>query len=409
MIKLGENTKVFQVKGITIIGNANNGLVIGLDEGGKKLIKAIQDSDEENIKILSEKEKELYETLISNGFINDKRYSRDSIDSVYLHVNSKCNLHCLGCYSYIDNRNSKEELKYDAWISIIDQLMEQNTENIVISGGEPFLREDLGAICRYIKNNSRIHLEVITNGTLEKEKYEKVIPYIDALNISIDGYDENTSFIRDSGIMKGVLENIIWLKGIVPVKLIATLHKKNIEYMKEYEKLAKKLNVFMSYSIFTADFQKEELRDYRFDESDFIKIGDNITDSENGIQIIDTPDLRVGLNYREGCGFGKRTLSIGYNADVYPCHMLQCKDCKMGNLKEQTLTEILEKPDFDVREISLENIEGCHKCEYKYLCGGACRGRAYLFQGDIKKKDPYCLAAKRFYDNFFKVLCQGNI
>ena len=40
-------------------------------------------------------------------------------------------------------------------------------------------------------------------------------------------------------------------------------------------------------------------------------------------------------------------------------------------------------------------------CEYKNLCGGACRGRAYLFTGDMKKRDPYCLAAKRFYNNLF--------
>ena len=33
----------------------------------------------------------------------------------------------------------------------------------------------------------------------------------------------------------------------------------------------------------------------------------------------------------------------------------------------------------------------------KNLCGGACRGRAYLFTGDMKKRDPYCLAAKTIF------------
>lgn len=409
VIKFGDNIKIFQVKGVTIIGNINNGMVIGLDDRGQELIKAIQTSDKEKIKILSKRENELYATLISNGFINDKRYEKDGIDTVYLHINSRCNLHCLGCYSYIENRNEKEEINYEQWILIIDQLIKHNTENIVISGGEPFLREDLGDICRYIKDNSRIRLEVITNGTLDKKSYQKVIPYIDALNVSIDGYDEDTSFIRDKGIMGHVLENINWLKEIVKIKLIVTLHKKNIEHMAEYEKLAAKLKVFMSYSIFTADFESEVFKDYRFEESDFVKIGDNITNSSNEIEIIDTPDLRVGLNYREGCGLGKRTLSIGYNGDVYPCHMLQCDSCKMGNLLEYSLQEISEQSAFNLKKISLDHIEGCRECEYKYLCGGACRGRAYLFYGDVNKKDPYCLAARRFYDNFFESLCKECI
>ena len=58
--------------------------------------------------------------------------------------------------------------------------------------------------------------------------YEVVLPYIDALNISIDGYDDKTSFIRDKGIMKRVLDTVERLKEKIPIKLIVTLHKKNV-------------------------------------------------------------------------------------------------------------------------------------------------------------------------------------
>ena len=51
--------------------------------------------------------------------------------------------------------------------------------------------------------------------------------------------------------------------------------------------------------------------------------------------------------------------------------------------------------------ILLDDIEECGICEYKNLCGGACRGRAYLFTGDMKKRILICLAAKRFYDKSF--------
>lgn len=65
------------------------------------------------------------------------------------------------------------------------------------------------------------------------------------------------------------------------------------------------------------------------------------------------------------------------------------------------LKDIIDESDFEGNNILLDDIEECGICEYKNLCGGACRGRAYLFTGDMKKRDPYCLAAKRFYDNLF--------
>lgn len=84
----------------------------------------------------------------------------------------------------------------------------------------------------------------------------------------------------------------------------------------------------MSFSIFTVDFSEKIFEDYKFSEDDFVIVGDNITESENGTTILDTPTDVVGITYREGCGFGKKTISIAYNGDIYPCHMLHCQECK---------------------------------------------------------------------------------
>ncbi len=80
-------------------------------------------------------------------------------------------------------------------------------KNIVISGGEPFLRKDLREICKYIKETVNGSLEVISNGTMNISDYE-VVCRILMHNISIDGYDDKTSFIRDKGIMKRVLDTV---------------------------------------------------------------------------------------------------------------------------------------------------------------------------------------------------------
>lgn len=237
---LGNNVKIFKVKGITIIANRNNGMVIGLDREGEEVVDLLKNNRIE-ISSLSDNQKELYKVLEENDFLKSCYQEVAGVDSVYLHVNSACNLHCLGCYSYVENRNTRNELSFDEWKCVIDDLSLLGVKNIVISGGEPFLRKDLREICKYIKETVNGNLEVISNGTMNISDYEMVLPYIDALNISIDGYDDKTSFIRDKGIMKRVLDTVERLKEKIPVKLIVTLHKKNVPFMKEYENLAKKI------------------------------------------------------------------------------------------------------------------------------------------------------------------------
>lgn len=177
---------------------------------------------------LNKQQEELLVVMQENGFLNNQIQGKDYIESAYIHVNSACNLHCLGCYSFVENRNDKKELNLNEWEQIVQQLIENGVRNIVISGGEPFLRSDLKEICKAINKYEGVNLEVITNGTLPIEKYEAVLPYISALNISIDGYDDNSTFIRDKGIMPTVLSNIDKLKSRTKVKLIVTLHKKKL-------------------------------------------------------------------------------------------------------------------------------------------------------------------------------------
>ena len=56
---LGNNVKIFKVKGITIIANRNNGMVIGLDRKGEEVVDLLRNNRIE-ISSLSDNQKELY-------------------------------------------------------------------------------------------------------------------------------------------------------------------------------------------------------------------------------------------------------------------------------------------------------------------------------------------------------------
>jgi MoaA/NifB/PqqE/SkfB family radical SAM enzyme len=44
-------------------------------------------------------------------------------------------------------------------------------------------------------------------------------------------------------------------------------------------------------------------------------------------------------------------------------------------------------------------IEGCNRCDIRYICGGACRARAFFEKGEINKPDDFCEYEKLAYIN----------
>lgn len=89
--------------------------------------------------------------------------------SLILFVTNKCNGGCIGCLYWPKlNKKSAVDLSLDE-IRKISRSM-GNVWHLQISGGEPFLREDLPEICRFfVENNSTRFITIPTNGLLTKK------------------------------------------------------------------------------------------------------------------------------------------------------------------------------------------------------------------------------------------------
>lgn len=399
--KLHDKTYLFNVKGVNIIGNAQNGAIIGLDKSGLEFIHDIGQNKPSTISLLQQEQ--LMNALKQYGYFEKQE---KSLKNTYLHVTDRCNLSCAGCYSYVENRNMRDELSVKKLIEIVDQLSSCGVGGVVISGGEPFLREDIVQILAHLKDLN-IQVSVITNGTINWEIVEKAVPFIDILNVSVDGYNRETKFIRNDGIMDKVLDFIIHFKEIIPINLIFTIHKQNVDYMKKYIDLAADLNVSFNFSIFTVDPYDETLSHLVLEKNDIIKIA-NLINEEDDIYIEDSivhghSDGVDGLCCRTGCGLGHSIISIAANGDVFPCHMLHTPDFKLGNLCVNSLKTILEKQRNIWDTLTVNSIKDCETCEYKYLCGGGCRGRSYLYNNTLTNKDPFCLLTKMYLDQRTKI------
>ena len=400
MRHLNPDVRFFEIDGISMIGNFRNGAIIGLDSNGKDYIQHRRSVvvDDEN------GEPEIEAALQELGFLDFNDVEK-KIEAAYVHITDRCNLHCVGCYSFVEERNEQVDLSTKQLYYIFDQLQDVGTSKVIISGGEPFLRKDLVEICKYAKEKCNIgFVTVISNGCMNKEAYLSAIPYIDELNISVDGYDEKTRFIRDEGIMPTVLNTIQQLKHLIPINLIFTLHKQNMQNMREYSDFAKSLNVRYSYSMFTVSPENPLFRDFIFDEHDLPRIVDNMVESNMSDDFEDVPISRAGLNCRNGCEAGNKLVSVAANGDVYPCHMLHTPEMKIGSLSDMQipLRNIVFSNNNPFQKLTCSAIRECKECKYKELCGGGCRGRSFHNYKDIFSPDSYCNFIKSYYTMMMK-------
>ncbi|ERJ83717.1 radical SAM domain protein [Peptostreptococcaceae bacterium oral taxon 113 str. W5053] len=397
-LKLNADTRWMKIKGIPIIGNTKTSSIIGLDEKGYSLVKEIEKSGLD-LETMQDENSELVNALIEGGYFNN---IKSKIESAYLHVTHRCNLHCLGCYSYEDMRNDLLDLDTEMMKHILDELKSVGVDNLVISGGEPFLRQDLLEILRYAKLDLSIsNISLITNGTILDIDWEEVKKYIDLLSFSLDSYKDDISFIRDEGIFNKIIKNIEESKKYLPTNIIVTIHKKNIDSLEEYKKLTDKLNVSMNISLFVAK-KDEVFKDYILDSSDYEKLSEVIMTSN--ISILDS-SIEGQLGCRESCGAGKSIISVDANGNVTPCHLFYEKEFILGNIQENGLAKILNNSKLNpVVAFTVEDIDDCQQCEYNYLCGAGCRYRSYCTKGSISSVDPVCGLYKAYFNSFFKSL-----
>ncbi len=391
----------FAIDGIEMIGNNRTGSLIGLDNNGVAFVSEILADKSPEI---TEGLEPLYQALKTGRFFKGNTEKENRILSAYFHVTDRCNFHCVGCYSYVNERNCKIDLSFEQICYELDELSENGVGLIVISGGEPFIRDDIDQICKYAKSLGMI-TRIITNGTMPHDRYKKAIPYLNQISVSVDGYNENVSFIRDKGTMPKVIETVKMLKNEgAAVNLVFTLHHLNSSYLNEYRMLAESLGVTHNFSILTTSSDDEALADYVLNKEDFDKVNEYL--KQHRAIITDSALESEGLACKTRCAAGKMMVSIAADGTVYPCHMLHVDELKLGNLICTKLRDIVFSESNPFLNLDIHSIEDCKICKYGYLCGGGCRARSYLSRGSIYKNSDICEMSYKDLDKKFTRLKQ---
>lgn len=134
------------------------------------------------------------------------------IDRVYFELTTMCNLRCRHCFNFNDNFKPKH-LSMEAFTEFY-QKIQNRTEGIVLTGGEPFLHSGIEDFLELLKTERVV---ITTNGTVKSKEYmEKILlkyPNI-FMQISFDGMTKEVfEAVRGAGTYEKVKQAVDYLSG----------------------------------------------------------------------------------------------------------------------------------------------------------------------------------------------------
>jgi radical SAM protein with 4Fe4S-binding SPASM domain len=96
------------------------------------------------------------------------------------------------------------------------------------------------------------------------------------------------------------------------------------------------------------------------------------------------------------CSMGIGEVSISPSGDLYPCHMLHYPQFLVGNLISDNFKELYYDSDLlkKIRNINVDTIKKCSKCDVRNFCAGACRARLDFQKGGLEGEDEFCIYEK---------------
>jgi AdoMet-dependent heme synthase len=319
----------------------------------------------------------------------------------------RCNLECAHCYIAAGPRESAAaELDTAACRDIVDQLVAVNPAPLLIlSGGEPLLRDDLTEIARYASQRGAT-VVVGTNGTLLTDARIEALQGagVRGVAVSVDSlrpsYHDNfrhgrgsladtqaalarlaahrLDFVIQTTVTRG---NRAELGALVAWSAEQGAVSFNCYFLVSTGRGATLTDLAPAdYEAVLADLARWQ-RSYRGRMLVRAKCAPHFmrhvhrTDPESPI-----------LNYETRCPCGTQYCRITPDGQVTPCPYLPEV---AGDLRTHRFAEIWRSAPLFRRLREGELGGKCGRCEYRRLCGG-CRARAFALEGDVLAADPSC-------------------
>ena len=162
-------------------------------------------------------------------------------------VTLKCNLKCAHCYINAEKSKIPDELSTDGAKMLIHQITEVSRPLLILSGGEPLLRDDIFEIIRYGKERG-LRMGMGSNGMLIDDKVAMKLKdagmWTVAISLDSSVPKRHDEFRGVKGCWKRAVNAIKELKKVgIEVQVNCTVTQENYDEIEKIMELAENLGV----------------------------------------------------------------------------------------------------------------------------------------------------------------------
>ena len=331
------------------------------------------------------------------GFSRDLQ-SRRVPFSGSLALTHRCNLRCVHCYAKEDpfRQDIRDaELTTDQWLAIMADIKAAGCLYLLLTGGEPLLREDFPEIYTFAKRNGFL-VTVFSNGTLVSDRIVELFRELPPRLVEISLYGATAgTHDRITGIPGSFSQTMQGIKKLlargIHVRLKSMLMTLNLDGFAAIEELAHDLGV-----------------KFRLDAAIFPKLAGDRTPIDLrvsprqavALEMADPERAREWRDFYErfkiipsgnkvfACNAGKTTFHVDPDGRLFPCLIARSRNYSLvqGNFQEGWNGEIAL-----IREEEVNDDYRCADCDKKSICG-FCPGFFGLENGESQVPSDYLCA-----------------
>jgi radical SAM protein with 4Fe4S-binding SPASM domain len=315
-----------------------------------------------------------------------------------LDLTHRCNLGCVHCYNS-DRPGGMPGVEMDTRkiFSLLDEICDAGCLYLLITGGEPLLRQDFPEIYTYAREKGLL-ITVFTNGTLISDRILTLFRDLPprAVEISVYGAAKPT-YEKITGV-EGSYEKCIsgisrLLERNIQVRLKTILMTTNKHEFYDIEEMARKIGVKFRFDAAIFPRLNGDQTPVRFRVSAQDAVEREFSDAERVLGWEDfigrLPDPAPSGDLYE-CGAGITGFYIDPYGNLRPCLMTTTVsyDLTKGNFPEGW-----EKMN-SIRARKTIPLSACTSCEMKLLCG-YCPAFFELETGDAHMHSEYLCSIGR--------------
>jgi heme b synthase len=340
-------------------------------------------------------------------------------------VTRSCRLDCRHCRAAARFGPYQGELSTDECLRVLDNVASFCKPIVILTGGEPMLREDIWDIAR---RGTELGLRMVMapcGALVTQDAARRMIECgIRRISLSLDGATAEThdAFRRVEGSFDAVIQAALNARAAgLEFQINTTITRRNVGEIEAILRLAVEMGAVAYHPFLLVPTGRgRDLADEALSPEEYERVLNWIYEQRQSLSIQFKPTCaphyyRI-LRQREkeagrsvatqthgldamtkGCMGGQSFAFISHVGKVQICGFLEveCGDLRASDYDFKTIWETSDV--FRAMRNPDEYGGRCGYCEYRRVCGG-CRARAYAVTGDYLAEEPFCVyqpAAKK--------------